>query len=71
MPLENLPDSHVENLKKLSDFILNTAIPNLVKELKIDDTGRLCDSSSLSEIFHFFGINNRYLGNITNRIDEK
>jgi len=58
-------------LKKLSDYILNSAIPNMIKELKVDDTGRLGDSASLSEIFHFFGINNRYLGNVTKRIDEK
>lgn len=43
----------------------------MIKELKIDDTGRLGDSKSLSELFHFFGVNNRYLGNVYKRIDEK
>jgi protein TIF31 len=43
----------------------------MIKELQADDTGRLGDSASLSEIFHFFGINNRYLGNVCKRIDDK
>ena len=46
------------------------AIPNLTKELCADDTGRLSDSKAVSELFHLFGVNNRYLGQVIQKIDE-
>jgi hypothetical protein len=44
VPVSEVPPSHYEDLKKLAGYLKETAIPNLVKELCADDTGRLADS---------------------------
>jgi hypothetical protein len=67
--VQNCPESHQENLTKVANYLKQVAIPNLVKELSQDDTGRLADSKSLAEVFHSFGVNNRYLGAAAEQVD--
>jgi protein TIF31 len=52
-----------ELLREASDFLLNTQIPQFVKDLQ-DHTMFICDGSTLSEMMHSRGINIRYLGRI-------
>ncbi|CAD8136560.1 unnamed protein product [Paramecium pentaurelia] len=52
-----------EDLKKLSQFLLNQAIPQLIQELAQPETTRHSDLS-ISDIFHSHGVNMRYLGKV-------
>jgi protein TIF31 len=52
-----------ELLREASDFLINTQIPQFVKDLQ-EHTMFICDGNTLSEMMHSRGINMRYLGRI-------
>jgi hypothetical protein len=55
----------------LAAYVLDNALPHIYREMQQDETGRLADSQSLSNLFHEFGVNNRYLGKLYNLIDSQ
>jgi protein TIF31 len=51
-------------LKKLGDFVRNDAISSLIVESLIVPESCPTDSSSLKALFHYHGVNMRYLGRV-------
>jgi hypothetical protein len=54
----------------LATYLKDTALPHIYREMQQDESGRLADSQSLSQLFHDFGVNNRYLGQLHALIDK-
>lgn len=59
-----------DKVKKLADYLKETAVTNLIKSLQKND-GVPTDSASLSEFFHQNGVNMRYLGHVAELLDQK
>jgi len=43
-----IDDKHETHLRNLANYIKDVAIPNMVKEMYDDNSGRLADSNSIS-----------------------
>ncbi|KAL1887752.1 Intracellular distribution of mitochondria [Ceratocystis pirilliformis] len=57
-------DNDEDRVREVCDYLLEQAIPNLLKDLSESDVGFPMDSPSLSLMLHKRGINIRYLGKI-------
>lgn len=50
----------------MSQYIIKIAIPRLINALKSTMSSFLSDSKGISDAFHEFGVNIRYLGTVCN-----
>ena len=66
MPAEEIA-AEEKNVQQLAQFIMEKAIPNLIQDLKQQDSIPV-DSNSLEDFFHKRGINMRYLGTVYSKL---
>lgn len=58
-----------KNVEKLSTYITEKSVPNLIQDLKQQE-GCPIDSQSLEDFLHKRGVNMRYLGKVLAAVSE-
>jgi protein TIF31 len=61
----------LENIEALSKFVLTNQVPSLAKLLVSEDGCWSKLSNSLSELFHRFGVNLRYIGKVCDLLSQE
>ena len=61
-------EAQKQDLIKASSYLTTKMIPQLVREILEGDSYHQADSFTISDVFHTFGVNMRYLGQVYNAI---
>jgi len=57
-------DKQEQQLRNIATFLREVCIPKLITALSTTDKKLLSDTRGLTEVFHRYGVNMRYLGQV-------